>query len=137
VRFQMLTIERVASPVAHRWWDFGADAYVVRHITDFSSFLSENLSDFRSFVEFQQIRSVDTQCPIADGTYSWRQVSSLISAFHRDGSGAVYLSPPQISLSSSNSKCVASLHPIFIAFHRVGRYPEVTHAFTEMALPCG
>ena len=31
----MLTIERVALTVAYRWWDFGADAYVVRRITDF------------------------------------------------------------------------------------------------------
>lgn len=132
--FQMLTIERVASLlltdggtlVPMRMW------CVMRR-----PFPPENLSDLRSLAEFQQIRSVDTQCPITDGTYSWRQVSSLISAFYRDGSGAVYLSPPLISLSSSNSKCVTSLHPIFIAFHRAGRYPAVTHAFTETALPCG
>jgi hypothetical protein len=68
--------------IAYRWWDFGADAYVVRR-SHFS--LPEKLSHLPCIVEFQQIRSVDTQCRIADGTYFRLQVSSLISGCIRQG----------------------------------------------------
>jgi hypothetical protein len=133
----MLTIERVCLTVAHRWWDFGADAYVVRHITAFSSFLPENLSDLRSLAEFQQIRSVDTQCPIADGTYSWRQVSSLIFCIPQ---GWLW---SRLPLTATNFiielefKVCSIASPDIYRLLSCGRYPAATHAFSETALPCG